>query len=182
MKYRKIIRLPDYDYSQSGNYFITFCVNHRRCSLGQVSNQKIKLSEDGLIVEKWIKNVSSKFPEILIDSYVIMPNHIHIIIEINSSIENPIYATYDKKEEFEKWRLARKNMLIPKAINYLKSNSSREINLKNNEQGNRYWQLNYYEHIIRNEIEYQKIDQYIENNPILWKGDKFHVDATLGLP
>lgn len=64
-------------------------------------------------------------------------------------------------------------MIIPKLIGKFKMLSSKKINFLRNSEGNKIWQRNYYEHIIRNEVEYLKISEYIENNPILWEKDKY---------
>lgn len=174
MKSRKSIRLPDYDYSQIGEYFITICVNERLCRLGAILNQQMHLSVEGIIIEKWVNQLSHKFTEISINCFIIMPNHIHFIIEINQQNIIEDQKTINKDEDFEKWRIQRKNMLLPKIINYLKSNSSKEINRLNKEEGNKFWQANYYEHIIRNDNEYLKIESYIENNAALWDEDRFN--------
>ncbi len=173
MKTRKSIRLPNYDYSQAGDYFITICVNNRMNRLGNISNGANILSMEGQIVDKWIVHLTEKFETIFIADYIIMPNHIHLIIEINHQIKNQTLEI-DKEEDFDKWRIARSKMLLPKIINYLKTNSSTEINRINNESGNKFWQANYYEHIVRNEKEFLKISSYIENNPITWEEDRFN--------
>ncbi|TKB95522.1 transposase [Pedobacter cryophilus] len=173
MNTRKSIRLPDYDYSQAGEYFITICVNNRLNRLGEISDGKNILSVEGKIVDKWIVQLTEKFQTISIDDYIIMPNHIHLIIEIIHQNENQP-SEIDKEEDHEKWRIARSKMLLPKIINYLKSNSSIEINRLNNEIGNKFWQPNYYEHIVRNEKEHLNISFYIENNPATWEEDRFN--------
>jgi putative transposase len=173
MNSRKSIRLPDYDYSQAGEYFITICVNNRLNRLGNIADGKNILSAEGQIVNRWINQLTEKFETISIDDFIIMPNHIHLILEIDfQNKDQP--SEIDKEEDFEKWRITRSKMLLPKIINYLKTNSSIEINRLNNEIGNKFWQANYYEHIIRNEKEHLKISSYIENNPITWGEDRFN--------
>lgn len=177
IKTRKSIRLQDYDYSRSGEYFITICVNGKENRLGYIINGESILTENGLIVEKWISKLSERFPVSDVEDYIIMPNHIHLIIEINIT-ENEDSSTTklpEKNEtDCETWRVARTKMLLPKIINYLKTNASIEINRLNNEIGNKFWQSNYYEHIIRSEQEYFKISSYIKNNPSTWSEDRFN--------
>lgn len=178
MKTRKSIRLQDYDYSQSGEYFITICVNQRQNRLGNISNDKSILSVEGQIINKWIIQLAERFKNISIDSYIIMPNHIHFIIEIKLSESDDLSnlkLPQKNETDLETWRVARTKMLLPKIINYLKTNSSIELNRLNNEIGNKFWQANYYEHIIRNEKDYLKISSYIENNPITWNEDRFNL-------
>ena len=178
MKTRKSIRLPNYDYSQSGEYFITICVNNRLNRLGNVFEGKSILSSEGKIIEKWIIQLTEKFKDVLVENYIIMPNHIHLIIEISLiKTEDSLNVELPEKNktDYETWRLARTKMFLPKIINYLKTNSSIEINRLNNETGNKFWQANYYERIIRNEKEYFKISSYIENNPSTWNEDRFNL-------
>lgn len=179
MKTRKSIRLQDYDYSQSGEYFITICVNQRLNRLGYISDDKSVLSAEGQIVNKWINQLTERFKNIFIDSYIIMPNHIHFIIEIKLSASDDLSnLKLPKRNEtdYETWRIARTKMLLPKIINYLKTNSSIEINRLNSETGNKFWQSNYYEHIIRDEKDYLNIQSYIENNTFTWVKDRFNLE------
>ena len=178
MKTRKSIRLPNYDYSQSGEYFITICVNNRLNRLGNIFEGKSILSTEGKIIEKWIIQLTEKFKDVLVENYITMPNHIHLIIEISLiKTEDSLNVELPEKNktDYETWRLARTKMLLPKIINYLKTNSSIEINRLNNETGNKFWQANYYERIIRNEKEYFEISSYIENNPSTWNEDRFNL-------
>ena len=178
MKTRKSIRLQDYDYSQSGEYFITICVNNRLKRLSKISECKSISSNEGEIVNKWILKLTERFKNIFIDCYIIMPNHIHFIIEIKLSESDDLSnlkLPARNETDYETWRVARTKMLLPKIINYLKTNTSIEINRLNNEIGNKFWQSNYYEHIIRNEKDYLKISSYIENNPSTWDDDRFNL-------
>ncbi len=178
MSNRKSIRLPDYNYSQAGEYFITICVKNKSYRLGSISDQKNTLSKEGEIVDKWIKELPIKYEGIIIEHYIIMPNHIHFIIEIREHTilsENNNFLSREN-DNYENWRINRKNMLLPKIINYLKSNSAREINRSISSEEPHFWQANYYEHVIRNEKSYQKIAAYIENNPLSWEIDLFYSD------
>lgn len=173
MKNRKTIRLPEYDYSLPGEYFITICVHESKTRLGQIIQNQIELSAEGCIVNKWIKNTLTKFTGIVIEHFVIMPNHIHLIIEIREN-NNHLLESLIEKDTAEELRKRRRNMLLPEVISYLKANSAREINRLNNISEINFWQKNYYEHIIRNENEYQKTVDYIVNNPFNWEEDKYN--------
>jgi putative transposase len=161
---RRSIRLPEYNYSLPGEYFITICVRDKLPRLGIINDAKILLSEEGIIVEKWIKNTLIKF------------NNIDLIIEIR---ENNIVDKELPKSEYskEEWRKERKRMVLPEIISYLKANTAREINRLNNVSEVSFWQKNYYEHIIRNQKEYQKIADYIINNPFNWNDDKYNINT-----
>ena len=80
---RKNIRLKDYDYSKEGMYFITICIKNRIELLGKITNNAIKLTKEGVIVEENIKMIEEIYSNIKIDEYIVMPNHIHIILLIN---------------------------------------------------------------------------------------------------
>lgn len=141
---RKRIRLQGYDYSEENMYFITICVKDRLEMLGKIIEDNIKLTEEGNIVKQNINKIEQIYRNIIIDEYVIMPNHIHILILINY----------------------KNNLTISKIIKHFKTNITREIKYS-------IWQKSFYEHIIRNEKEYIRIKKYIKNNVINWRKDKY---------
>ena len=142
---RKNIRLRYYDYSEEGLYFITICTKNREQLLGKITEEnQIKLTKVGTIVEKSIRNLERIYSNITIDEYVVMPNHIHIIIIINE----------------------KNDLTISRIINQYKGGITKKI-------GYPIWQKLFYEHIIRNEKEYYKIVEYIQNNPLKWEEDEY---------
>jgi len=142
---RKNIRLKDYDYSNEGIYFITICIKERKELLGQIKKEEnIELSKEGKIVGEAIHKLKEAYSNIEIDEYVIMPNHIHLIIIING--KNKI--TISRIIQQFKWGITRK-------------------------LGFSIFQKLFYEHIIRNEKEYCEIKEYIQNNIINWGKDKY---------
>ena len=147
---RKNIRLPTYDYSNIGIYFITICIKNRANILSKIEKGKIVLYQYGKIIEKYILAINTKYNYICIKSYVNMPNHIHILCEIKER----------KNTDFSY------NSTIPFVISTIKRLSNKEFKEK-------IWQRNYYEHIVRDEQEYQKILEYIKNNPINWETDRY---------
>ena len=158
-KKRKNLRVPQYNYSNVGYYFITICIQNRKCILSQIINTteknsiKLKLLPYGEISEKIIKNTNKVYDNIQIYDYVIMPNHIHFICEIIKNV---------KKNDLPQ------NAIIPSIVGTLK----KLINKKCKEK---IWQINYYEHIIRNEKEYLKILKYMQDNPYRWAEDKYYL-------
>lgn len=163
---RKTMRLPNYDYSQNGAYFVTICTNNRRCLFPEVvgsiheSTAKIKLKPYGKIADEIINILSKRF-EISIDNYVIMPNHIHMIISIdNSSITRSIRES-----------TLRNRSTISKVVGYLKMNTSKKVH-KINPQEN-IWQRSYFDHIIRDEKDYSARWNYIDGNPAKWHTDDY---------
>ncbi len=155
---RKSNRLKAYDYSSTGIYFITICTSKRNLYFWEDNikitsyEQKIPLSRYGNIVDSAIKNIPIIYPEICVEKYVIMPNHIHILLRIYS---------YD----------AGRPMVAPtisRVVNQTKGFVSKQI-------GYPIWQKSFYDHIIRNEKDYLEKRKYIENNPINWEKDDFFI-------
>ena len=163
---RKQIRLRDYDYFTNGFYFITVCTKNRENIFGDIpvgasgwppeDTTDIQLNDCGRIVDEELKKSQIIRDEIILDQYVIMPNHIHCIIGIaagNYSGGQPAAPTKGTLSSF---------------VNGFKSAVTTRINILRNMPGEPVWQRSFYDHIIRNEIEYQKICNYIENNPGNW--------------
>lgn len=141
---RKRIRLQYYDYSEENMYFITICVKDRLEILGKINERNIKLRKEGNIVKENINRIQKIYKNVIIDEYVIMPNHIHVLLLINY----------------------KSNVTISKIIKHFKTNVTREIKYS-------IWQKSFYEHIIRNEKEYLQIKEYIKNNVINWRKDRY---------
>lgn len=169
---RKSIRLKNYDYSQNGLYFLTVCTYDKANLFGQIVGAihespaltyQINLNENGIILKSFIKQLSLRYSELKVDKYIIMPNHVHLILEINN--ERAIHES----------PLQRRS-LISKSIGYLKINVSKKINALNGKDIV-IWQRSYHDHIIRNEKEYQKVWQYIDENPLKWNEDKYYRDT-----
>lgn len=154
---RKNTRLKEYDYTQSGYYFITFCMKDRREFFSQIKDSEIILTKYGKIVNEVIKNISILY-KVEIDCYVIMPDHIHLIL---------IFDEVEKTTSKGKIKLS-----VSDIIGKLKSYSSRKIREILNEDEQFYWQKSFFDRIIRNEKELFFIRQYIQNNPINWEFEK----------
>jgi REP element-mobilizing transposase RayT len=164
--HRRSIRLPEYDYSQEGIYYITICTQGRKCLFGEIRNGKIALSECGRIVDDWWQNIPERYSGVILDEYVIMPNHMHGIIIIGGYVDNGVGAIHELP-----LRIKRRAMILPKIIGYFKMNSAKQINQIYNSPGNKIWQRNYWEHVIRNEKSLHKIREYIHDNQWHWASD-----------
>lgn len=186
--HRRSIRLKNYDYSKTGFYFVTACTNNRRCLFGNVHDKIMILNDAGKIADKCWREIPEHFPNVDLHEYVIMPNHVHGIIEITDG-ENKIIVGAEN---------------IAGANNYspLHFNSFQQLNspqpfkspsktlgsiirgfkigvtewFHDNTEIKIVWQGNFHDHIIRNEREYHRITQYIKNNPANWKHDKFFLE------
>ena len=161
--HRRSIRLHKYDYSQAGAYFITICCRNKESHFGTIQNQIMTLNQMGQIAyNEWIKT-SELRSHIELDTFIIMPNHIHGIIIINNNAKRNL----SNNTSFDNCQ----SNTIGAIIRGYKSSVSKQIKMLNNIEN--LWQRNYYEHIIRDEQSYQTISEYIINNPIRWKDDKF---------
>ena len=145
---RKRTRLKDFDYSQNGYYFITICTKDKEKLLCEIvwDDAHIVPSPYGVVIEKYIKSIVG------IDKYVIMPNHIHLIIKIDSGT---MWASSPTKS-------------ISQLIKSFKIIVTKEI-------GKPIFQRSFYDHIIRNENDYLKIWNYIDTNPMKWNEDCFYI-------
>ena len=151
------MRLDEYDYSQEGVYFVTICVESGRKLLGEVvgasvlARPKVHLSNVGGVVEKALIYYNENHPDIRIKNYVIMPNHIHVIIAI-------------VPEAGERGRSP-----LQYIIRNLKSFITKSI-------GYSIWQKSFHDHVIRNASSYQRICQYIDQNLAKWQEDRYYTD------
>ena len=159
METRKNNRLSEYDYNSIGAYFITICIKDKAKILshivgdGALDVPKVELTHIGKIVDKYIRSTNN-IENVTVDKYVIMPNHIHILVSI----------TADKRDVEAP---SPTNKLIPRVVSALKRLSNREI-------GYNIFQRSYYDHIIRNRHDYDAAWQYIDENPIKWTSDEFY--------
>lgn len=156
---RKKNRLAGYDYSECGAYFLTICVQNREPILWKATNnvgatcgRQLPLSNYGQIINDEIKRISSIYNNVMIDKYVIMPNHIHIIIVLRDN------RAVDGRPQVAP--------TISRIIKQFKGAVTKQI-------GWSIWQRSFHDHIIRNEDEYRKIWDYIEYNPINWQQDRY---------
>jgi len=153
---RKQLRLPTYDYGKNGLYFITICIQNRKCLLGQIEDHvSIKSDAGKMIKETWHK-IPTYNRGVNLHEFTLMPNHIHGIIELyDSSVSIPnIIQTF-------------KSITTHKYINGVHDHNWKTFDKK-------LWQRNYYEHIIRNEESLNTIQNYIINNPHNWENDTLH--------
>jgi REP element-mobilizing transposase RayT len=178
---RHSTRLKEYDYSQTGGYFATICTHHRQCLFGDVVQGKIILNPFGKIVEEEWQRTKQMRQGVDLDIFIVMPNHIHGIVILMGS---PMFANRRgtmhraPTPQFEQFGRPTTNS-IPTIIRGIKSSVTQRINIFRGTPGQPVWQRNYYEHIIRNEIDLEEIREYIQNNPLKWLEDENH-PANIG--
>lgn len=165
-KDKKQYRYKNYDYTQNGFYFVTICTKDKKMFFGEIENGKIELSDVGLIAEKFWLKIPSHFLFVKLHEFVVMPDHMHGIIEINNGRNAP---RRDPTNNPIGIHPLVKNSLSS-IINHFKGNVKRYCN-KNNFQ---YfiWQPRFHDRIIRNEKELEGASQYIIDNPTKWELEK----------
>jgi putative transposase len=187
--HRRSIRLPGWDYTQAGAYFVTLCTFQAECLFGQVVNGAIALNEYGQIVEEEWNNTGQLRPYVTLDTHVVMPNHFHAIIwiaeddagrgtpkaSIVTARRAPTMARRAPTQRQFGQPLARS---LPTIIGAFKSAVTRRINQQRGTPGDQVWQRNYYEHIVRSERALDAIQRYIVDNPARWELDRYNAGAT----
>lgn len=167
---RKNIRLKGYDYSQPGYYFVTICTHNKQNLLGSVvggglcAAPSVRLSAIGKEIEKNLLKLPAIFAGIIIEPYVIMPNHIHFIVVLTG-------RNGDQDRCKDPGR--RGDLPLHRVVGQFKSYTTKVFNDLNGTKNLILWQRNYYEHVIRNKDEYQKIYEYIHSNAAKWQDDKY---------
>ena len=141
------------------------CTHNRECLFGEIIDRKMVLNDTGKITQHYWLEIPNHFPNVLLDEYIIMPNHVHGIFVLNDNIGARHAVPLQQAEQFGK----PSKQSIPTIIRSFKSTVTNQINQI---PGASVWQHNYYEHIIRNEIELKKIREYIVYNPINWTTDE----------
>ena len=172
MKYlpvRKPNRLKGYDYSQAGKYFLTICAKDRLELFATIeaASCRPQYTHIGNVIEDEIATLSNSYPGVSVDYFVIMPNHIHMIIDIIAADGGRQDAEICGWQDAENRRRQDAAPTVSQMINQWKRAVSIKI-------GYSVWQKSFHDHIIRNESEYRKIVEYIKNNPIRWKQDCFY--------
>ena len=191
--HRRSIRLKGYDYHNAGAYFVTICTKKRECVLDDPI-------VNGIINAVW-QALSSWFPTIELDEFVAMPNHVHFILWIiDRTVEMPPVGAHDtgksdggkpdgsKSHPYQIPKPTKINFApaLGDVVGAFKSLVFKVyldwIETNDPTRGAKFWQENYYEHIIRNNIELNAIRQYIIDNPTNWNKDRDNLENQRGLP
>ncbi|MBN1372311.1 MAG: hypothetical protein JW987_10275 [Anaerolineaceae bacterium] len=166
---RRSIRLPGYDYSQPGAYFVTIVTYRREALFGEIVQDEMQLNDAGRIVWDIWQSLPERYPQVQLGAAVVMPNHFHAIVEIVAA--GAIHELPLPELSQQESRLKRRRMTIPMVVGYFKMNTAKQINLSLDSPGVPIWQRNYYEHVIEDDEEYRRIHLYIESNPSNWLED-----------
>jgi len=162
-------RLKGYDYSQPGAYFVTICTLKRMCIFGKIIEDRMVMNSLGDIICHTWKDIPNHYPYVTLDKFIIMPNHIHGIVML---LEN----RRDSRDRFVNLSLRksheRKRHGLSEIIRGFKTWSARRINQIQNTTGTSVWQRSFYDHIIRDDDDLNRIRSYIVENPLMWDQDR----------
>lgn len=162
---RKHNRIKHFDYSQNGAYFITICTHDRKRILSEIlEDESLVLYPCGMIAENAVHKIADKYPYVSVDHYVIMPDHIHMLLRIDGS-----KTRLDSRDEAG---TGNPSPTIGNIVGWYKYQTAKQINVMNGTEGEAFFQRSYYDHVIRNQQDYDDIWTYIENNPRKWNLEK----------
>ncbi len=154
------MRLASWDYSSNGIYFVTFCTHRRKYLFGNVEQARTTLDEPRMVLNSYgrackmrIEAIDDLNPGVSVDISIVMPNHVHLLLRIQG-VEP-----------------ACRRSTLSRVVGGLKAATAKELH-KQGYDG-RVWQEGFYDHVCRNEPDYQRIYQYIETNPSKWLTDRF---------
>lgn len=193
--HRRSIRLRQYDYAQAGAYFVTICAQNRECLFGDVTDGEMRVNNAGLMIKKWWVELNRKFPNVETDEHIVMPNHFHGIITIVNVGADPCvrpdpnvcpnHASGQTRSGQTRRSAptetnrsgAHTGAPLPNAIQWFKTMTTNEYirgvkTAKWPPFNGRFWQRNYYEHIIRDDDSLNHIREYIITNPAQWEFDR----------
>ena len=174
--HRHSTRLPSYDYRQAGAYFLTVCSHQRQCLFGHVSSGQMVLNLLGEILRaEWLASALVR-PHIELDAFVVMPNHVHGIIILGAKTATArathrVAPTTDGTVAPSTKPHGPARDSIGAIIGQFKSITTKRINALRDTPGIPVWQRNYYEHIVRDDAELDRVRQYIRDNPMKWPED-----------
>jgi putative transposase len=173
--HRKTIRLHEYDYSQAGFYFVTMCTQNRVLLFGDIVDGVMVLNGAGMMIETWWNELPQKFVDIRLDEYVVMPNHMHGVIEI---VGADLRVCPDKNASINQG--AHTGAPLHTMVQWFKTMTTNAYIQGVNKNNwpcfpGKLWQRNYWERIIRNDQELNNTREYIRNNPAQWALDDLYL-------
>ena len=180
--HRRSIRLKGFDYTKPGGYYITIVAQERQCLFGEVMNWKMVLNDFGKIIEYHWQKLPQHFKHIKLEVFQIMPNHFHGVIMITDTVicRGKAFNVKNSTIESKSFKNALPLTVRPHGtkpgslaaiVQNFESVTTRKINRIRKTPGQKLWQRNYYEHIIRNDYDLNRIREYIMNNPLQWEMD-----------
>jgi REP element-mobilizing transposase RayT len=169
---RRSIRLMGFDYRDAGAYFVTICTFRRACVLADVVDDRVSLTAVGSVVESAWRTIPGYFPHFGLEGYVVMPNHLHGILVLQDAHR----AKHPPKADASPLQPPRSKGTQPGSVQAViqtfKAISTRRFHALPGMKLNRLWQRGFYDHVIRDEAELNRIRAYVEENPLRWALDR----------
>lgn len=177
---RRSVRLRGYDYSQAGAYFITICTQNRHCLFGGITEGAMVLNDAGRAVADCWLQIPDHFPNIELDEWVVMPNHIHgiVVIVVRANNHSPVQSNDYSPLPANPPHPTGTARTIGSMVRGFKIGVTKWYRQRS--AASKIWQRNYWDHIIRNESELNRIRQYILDNPMQWEQDSLHAPTAVG--
>ena len=179
--HRQSIRLKGHDYSEPGYYFVNICAKKKLCLFGEVQDAKVRLSPVGTIVEEEWKKIPSHYLNVEIDAFVAMPNHLHGIIQIldpkqdgASPIPTKNVFGRDRACPVPAENIPRNCSSLFSIVGSYKSGVTKRVHEAGHFVGRTTWQSRFYDHIIRDDVAFYFVRQYIELNPLTWEYSRWN--------
>jgi REP-associated tyrosine transposase len=200
---RKTCRLQDYDYTSPGAYFITICTWKKKCLLGKIEDGRMRLNEIGLLASQYWWEIPKHFPNVQLDAFIVMPNHIHGILIFGEYISDtapaplarihlralpcvptakPFGKLISRTDKGLKANAGEQfgkpvSGSLPSVLRSFKASVTKRVNILRNTPGDRLWQSRYYEHVIRKPEKINLMREYINSNPARWAIDRENPDT-----
>ena len=172
LKSRQSIRLPNYDYSRPGYYFVTICTKNKVNYFGEINKEKIMLSDIGKITNQYWQEIPDHFLNVRLDKYIIMPNHVHGIIIITEKDDSVGVQNFEPLQNGVLLKSNKFQHIIPKSLGSIIRGLKSSVTRWCHENKKRFcWQRNFYDHVIRNEESLFNIRSYIDYNYLKWHYD-----------
>lgn len=173
---RRSIRLSEYDYRRAGGYFITLCTRQRAELFGRIVEDDIILNEYGhIVLDAWMETAIIR-PGVLLDEFIVMPNHFHAILFLPNPPESDDVGAHSRAPSGYDSMLRRSPRSLGALIAGFKSTVTTQINTLRASPRIPVWQRNFYEHIIRDDKGLRRIRDYIADNPAMWESDRENPD------
>ncbi|QOR34761.1 transposase [Clostridium sp. 'deep sea'] len=171
---RKKNRLNNYNYNRNGYYFITICAKNHQCIFSNVTDNNLILNKYGMIVAKHINRIDKLSNSVKIVKYIIMPNHIHMILALCRESIVCVPQVDSTKSQISKIIQSFKSAITKEIWAYYQSNTLKQNGMHKNSALHTIWQKSFHDHIILNEKQYQKIWNYIDTNQQKWLLDCYN--------
>ena len=163
---RRSLRLQGYDYAKAGAYFVTVVTEGRLCLFGEVAGGEVRLNEAGRLVADTWRWLETRYPFVVLDEYVVMPNHFHGLLALTEEGEG---AGDSRIAPTGEAGAGRKD--LGGLIGAFKTVAAKRVNVARGAPGRRLWQRNFYERVVRSEEDMDRIRAYIRDNPLGWELD-----------